>query len=66
MLVVSKCYCEFKNGGGEKNGILCERRGIFEKALLCGSNHFCTGPSSEQDATNGFDTLCEQGEIIIC
>ena len=66
MLVVSKCHCEFKNGGGEKSGILCERNGVFEKALLCGPDSVCIGPSWEQDATNGTNTLCKQGMIIVC
>ena len=66
MLVESKCYCEFKNGVGEKSGILCERTGIFEKALLCGPDSICTGPFSEQDAINETDALCKQGMIIIC
>ena len=65
MLVVSKCHCEFKNGGGEKSGILCERNGIFEKALICGLESVCTGPFSEQDAINETDALCKQGKIII-
>ena len=66
MLVVSKCHCEFKNGGNKKSGILCERNGIFEKALLCGPEGVCTGPFHEQDARNGTDTLCKLGKLVIC
>ena len=64
MLIEKKCYCEFKNGYGEKSGILCERNGTFEKALLCGLTSYCTGPSSEQDAANGTSAMCTQGKII--
>lgn len=66
MLAVTKCYCEFKNGFGDRSGILCKRNDIFEKALFCGPESFCTGPSIEQVATNGTSTLCKEGKIIIC
>ena len=56
-----KCHCEFKYGFGTKSGILCKRNATFEKALLCGSKSFCTGPSSEQDAANGTSVMCTQG-----
>ena len=71
MLAESKCYCEFENGYHENSGILCEKNGTFQKAIVCGSKAFCTGPSSEQDAANGTSGMCtsnmEQvpGKVII-
>ena len=56
-----KCHCEFKYGFDEKGGILCKTNGTFEKALLCGSNSFCTGPSNEQEAAFGTSEMCTQG-----
>ena len=65
MLVDKKCHCEFEYGFGNKSGILCERNGTFENALLCGLSSFCTGPFIEQEAVNGTNTLCKQGKSTI-
>ena len=58
---MNKCFCEYHNGQGNDNGILCERNGTFQKALLCGENKSCSGPSTEEDAVNGTIGLCKQG-----
>ena len=65
MLAEKKCYCEFEDGFGEKSGILCKTNGTFEKALLCGSNSFCMGPSHEQEASVGTSEMCKgPGKIM--
>lgn len=56
-----RCYCEFQNGGGNDSGILCERKGIFQKALLCGIESVCVGPYTKESAVNGTSTLCKKG-----
>ena len=48
-----RCFCKYQNGGAGRNGIMCERRGIFEEITSCFGNEFCTGPSSEETAVNG-------------
>ena len=58
-----KCHCEFPQGFGEKSGILCETNGKFLKALLCGPESFCVGPSTKEHAVNGTNSLCKNGNI---
>ena len=60
--MTTKCYCEYQNGRGNNNGILCERNGTFQKALLCGGDQICSGPSTEEDAVSGTVGLCKQGK----
>ena len=58
----NKCFCEYHNGQGSNSGILCERNGTFQKALLCGKDQICSGPSTEEDAVNEPSGLCKQGK----
>ena len=57
----NKCFCESHNGQGENSGILCMRNDTFQKALLCGLDQICSGPSTERDAVNETSGLCKQG-----
>ena len=59
--MTDKCFCESHNGFGENSGILCKRNDTFQKALLCGLDQVCSGPSTEMDAVNGTSGLCIQG-----
>ena len=59
--VTNKCICEYQNGQGRNSGILCERNGKFQKALLCGLDQTCSGPSKEEVALNGTLGLCKKG-----
>ena len=59
--VKTKCFCEHHNGKGKNSGILCERDTTFQKALLCGLDQICSGPSTEGEAVNGTSGLCQQG-----
>ena len=63
--MITKCYYEYHNGRGNNNGILCERNGTFQKALLCGLEQVCSGASTQEDAVNGIIGLCKQGKNII-
>ena len=64
--VKNECFCEFHNGQGENGGILCKRNDTFQKALLCGLDQICAGPSTERDAVNGTTGLCTQGRKYHC
>ena len=57
----SLCYCEFQDGGLEKNSVICERNGTFNMASLCGTNEICRGPSTTENAVKGISNLCEEG-----
>ena len=58
---MNKCFCEYHNGQGIDNGILCERNGTFQRALTCGEDQSCSGPTKEEDAVNGTIGLCTKG-----
>ena len=60
--VNNKCFCEYFNGQGENSGILCNRNGTYQKALICGIEQICSGPSTEEDASYGMGGLCKQGK----
>ena len=54
------CYCEFKNGGVEKNGIVCETFNITEKIGTCSPDEWCTGYPTPNYSTR-LTSLCEKG-----
>ena len=58
-----KCYCEHKNGRGEKNGIMCGMGPYFRKTETCSSNEWCTGPSNQHDSAPWDYNLCTEGKI---
>ena len=41
------CFCEYKNGFGNKNKIICTENGSVVKNASCGANSGCTGPTAE-------------------
>ena len=55
------CYCEHKNGGKGKNGLICKIDEKFEKSGSCAVDEWCVGPSDEEEATNRQETLCMKG-----
>ena len=64
-LAKSNCYCEIPNGFGTNSGIICERSGTFQKALLCGLDTFCSGPSTKKDADIEMINFCKIGDTPI-
>ena len=44
VLIVSKCICENKNGGGNRDHWLCEEDGLFSRSGRCNANEWCIGP----------------------
>ena len=62
LTVENKCFCEYHNGQGENSGVLCNRNGTYQKALKCGLEQSCLGPSTKKNAVNGTGGLCKQGK----
>lgn len=72
-----KCYCQHKNGRGERSGIMCGLVEIINGTLFgdftdisqCNGNEWCTGPSSKDESIQGLnygtDVLCTKGRQCI-
>ena len=52
------------NGGGEKNGWLCESDGQFKQTEGCGVEKWCTGNFTKQTATANHEKLCVDGNSL--
>ena len=63
--VISRCYCENKNGGGMRGHWLCENDEKFERSDGCGSGEWCTGPSTMGNATFDHTSLCKKGSDVM-
>ena len=63
VLIVSKCICENKNGGGNRDHWLCEEDGLFSRSGRCNTNEWCIGPYNKINATFSHDQLCMKGTI---
>ena len=63
-LTAQKCYCEHKNGGGEKNGWLCGTKGESDPMWSCAMEEWCIGPFTMQTATANYKKLCLHGRIL--
>ena len=54
------CYCEYKDGKEESNGIMCGMGQNFLKANNCSVNEWCTGPSNANDSVPWDYNLCSK------
>ena len=63
MFVKARCFCEHKNGGPGRNGILCEEKKNFVKSSSCKmENQICSGPTTKEEAVIGTKSLCTEGK----
>ena len=65
------CFCEHKNGGIGKNGIICGFKGNpFQKEGYCEEDEFCTGVIETHQTTSYVSIdhkskLCSKGIIML-
>ena len=59
------CFCEYKNGFGNKNKIICTENGSVVKNASCGANSGCTGPTAEYQGVMHEQLLCTKGIYIL-
>ena len=61
----ARCFCEFRDGGRGKNGVMCELNGIFVQRSVCNYYDFCTGPTTIKEAVvigDAPESLCGEGK----
>ena len=63
LLADNKCFCEFENGGIDRNGIKCEKNGRYERATRCAKDEICIGPSTPKYSIQGINNLCKKGKF---
>ena len=64
---MSRCRCEFQNGGAGRNGIVCDTNdGTIQKIGKCNSTEWCTGNATD-DYPAPASQFCEKGnhELIV-
>ena len=59
---VKRCYCENKNGGIGKNGIICKDEMNTVTTTSCQESEGCIGATEEINAVMVTRLLCEKGE----
>ena len=58
---LATCFCEYQNGFGNRNGIICEGNEDLTADVKCKSDQWCTGPHNESSAVSKYQDLCENG-----
>ena len=61
MYLATKCFCENEIGSPDKNRIVCETEGKFQKFISCKPDEWCIGPTDETNATFLLESLCTEG-----
>ena len=64
-VITATCFCEYSNGFGVKNGIMCGSNGGYERVTECSHDHWCTGFANESSEVATAMDLCEKGNIEI-
>ena len=65
MLDIKRCYCENKNGGFGKNGIVCMHDNNTHTTTSCEQSEGCIGTTKAKNALMNPRLLCEKGNHVI-
>ena len=65
VLDIKRCYCENKNGGIGKNGIVCVHDNNTHTTTSCEQSEGCIGTTKAKNTLMNPRLLCEKGNNVI-